>query len=648
MSEFSFSLNGASVGSLVAQVPQIQGGFESQLASGAKDSDLVYKGDDYLIWDRTNGERLRRGLPSLATLGYPRPKDSPPPAESASAYYGPPPNINIPEISGEVFKIKGPPGMTFDQARAIFNTQVKTGGLTGFAVGDTLSAATQAADGLAAAQAELSQSVAGFGGGLPSGTNLNSITASLGPLGSAALGQVSSALTGSTAGLDSLVTGALNVPGAASSALSGVTGALSRVAPSLTAAGASLTSTLNAAAATGSSGAVLGALTGAAAQIGSVANNAIGTITKGIAGTPTAGINVADFSKQGPSLAGIGNMTSADVTGALAQASKLVGQTARDISNSLGVGKFGFDVTQLEKVGVVKPGTAAAFLASGENDLTDVLSSPTVWTGKQGIKSIGSLLGNGPLQDKFQQDLMKAGLTDLKSQGIPTGSLTAQAQAGLSIMSAKSVPDALSWAKNSGDIPPEVKAGFDDIAANSAFAVNLAKTRVDAPVKQEVVPPPAENTVNSQTVDAASTRVVGDSKVPTVLATSDSAGKFTAIYRWKDFVSQTVTAFKALNSELYLLVQPSASITQQEYDRLNGQAQVLRAVVRQRGQELLNAATQEARTIPQTNPNIDERIAAKEFEYANFLEDKELLRESDRARNLLRDLLYKLQATTPR
>ena len=84
MSEFSFSLNGASVGSLIAQVPKIQGGLESQLASGAKDSDLVYKGDDYLIWDRTNGERLRRGLPSLATLGYPRPKDSPPPAESAS------------------------------------------------------------------------------------------------------------------------------------------------------------------------------------------------------------------------------------------------------------------------------------------------------------------------------------------------------------------------------------------------------------------------------------------------------------------------------------------------------------------------------------------------------------------------------------
>jgi hypothetical protein len=647
MSEFSFSLNGASVGSLVNRVPQAQASFESQLASGAKNSDLVYTGDDYLIWDRTNGERLRRGLPGLAEIGYPRPKDSPPSAENSSAYYGPPPNINIPEVSGEVFKIKGPPGMTFDQAKAIFETQVKTGSLTGFKVGDTLSAATQAADGLEAARSELSQVTAGFGGALPAGTNLNSLTASLGPLGAAAAGQVSSAITGSTAGLASLATGALSLPGSVGSALSGVTRTFSGLTPSLSAASASLTSTFNTAASTGGTSAVLGALTGAAAQIGSVASQSIGTIAKSMTGTPAAGINVADFVKQGPSLGSIGNMTSADVTGALAQANKLVGQSAKDISNTLGVGKFGFNVTQLEKVGVVKPGTAASWLASGENDLTDVLQSPTVWTGKEGIKNIGSLLGNGPLQDKFQQDLMKAGLSDLKTQGIPTDTLTAQAQAGVSTMSARSVTATVDWAKNNGLIPPELKASFDNIAANSAFAVNLTKTRVDAPVKQEVAPQPVEASVNSQTVDAAATRVVGDSKVPEVLAGSSSAGKFIAIYQWKDFVGQIVTAFKALNAELHgLNSELITAITQEEYDRLNGQAQVLRAAIRQRGQELFNAATQEANTISRTNPTIDERIALKELEYANFLENKELLRESDTARNLLREILYKLQRTS--
>jgi hypothetical protein len=638
MSEFSFSLNGASVGSLVNRVPQAQASFESQLASGAKDADLVYRGDDYLIWDRTNGERLRRGLPSLTEIGSPRPKDSPPPAESASAYYGPPPNINIPEVSGEVFKIKGPPGMSFDQARAIFNSQVKTGSLTGFKVGDTLSAATQAADGLEAAKAELSQSVAGFGGALPAGTNLNSLTASLGPLGAAAAGQVSSAITGSTAGLASLATGALSLPGSVGSALSGVTSTFSGLTPSLSAASASLTSTFNTAASTGSTSAVLGALTGAAAQLGSVANNAIGTIAKGMSGTPVAGINVADFVKQGPSLGSIGNMTSVDVTGALAQASKLVGQSAKDISNSLGVGKFGFDVSQLEKIGVVKPGTAASWLASGDSDLTDVLQSPTVWTGKEGVKSIGSLLGNGPLQDKFQQDLMKVGLSDLKTQGIPTDKLTAQAQAGLSTMAAKSVPDTMAWAKNAGTISPDVKASFDNISANGAFAVNLSKTRVDAPVKQEVVPQPAESSVKSETVDAAANRVVGDSKVPEVLSGSLDSRKFIGIYYWNEFIGQTVNAFAAINRELY-----RKELTQQDYDRLNGEALALRATIRQRGQELLNAASKEANAISRTNPTIDEKIALKTLEYADFLENKELLRLSDIVRNQLNDLLYKLQ-----
>jgi len=54
------------------------GGIEQSLASGTKDEDLTYTGDDNIAWDRVNGERLRRGLPSLTELGYPRPPDQPP------------------------------------------------------------------------------------------------------------------------------------------------------------------------------------------------------------------------------------------------------------------------------------------------------------------------------------------------------------------------------------------------------------------------------------------------------------------------------------------------------------------------------------------------------------------------------------------
>ena len=41
--------------------------------ANTKDADLTYTGSDETVWDRINEERLRRGLPSLTAIGYPRP-----------------------------------------------------------------------------------------------------------------------------------------------------------------------------------------------------------------------------------------------------------------------------------------------------------------------------------------------------------------------------------------------------------------------------------------------------------------------------------------------------------------------------------------------------------------------------------------------
>ena len=41
--------------------------------ANTKDEDLIYTGNDETVWDRVNAERLRRGLPSLTAIGYPRP-----------------------------------------------------------------------------------------------------------------------------------------------------------------------------------------------------------------------------------------------------------------------------------------------------------------------------------------------------------------------------------------------------------------------------------------------------------------------------------------------------------------------------------------------------------------------------------------------
>jgi hypothetical protein len=385
--------------------------------------------------------------------------------------------------------------MTYEQAKAVFDQQVNSGGLVGFKVGDTASAATQAAAGLASAQSQLTQGLASLSSKLPGGTNLSSLTASIGTLGQGAGTQVLSRLQGGAAAFNSLTTGASSATAAISASLAGA------------GAGVSLPST----------SAITGALTGAAARVGSLASTAVGTISGLIKGTPTSGINVADFAKQGPALTGLGSMSLPDVTSTLAQASKLVGQSADTISNTAGAGKFGLDASQLERWGLVKPGTAATFLAQGGSDLTSVLKSPTVWTGRDGVKSLDGLLGNEGLQNKIQQGLMTSGVADLKSLGIPTDKLTPQALSGLATNAAKSVPDTLNWAKNTPGLPADIKSKFDAAAVNGAFAVNLAQTKIDPSMLQEYTPLAAEDTVNTATLEAAAKRIVGNAKVPSIL-----------------------------------------------------------------------------------------------------------------------------------
>ena len=399
------------------------------------------------------------------------------------------------EFNGQKFEVKAPTGVTFEQAKAVFDQQTASGGLTGFRVGDVLSPATQAAGGLAAAQSQLTQGLASLTSRLPASTNLNSLTASIGTLGQGAGTQVASALQGGAAAFNSLTTGASGGTAAISSALSGV------------GTGFSLPS----------SSAITGALTGAAARAGSLASTAVNTLSGLVKSTPTEGINAADFAKQGPALAGLGSMSLPDVTGTLAQASKLVGQNADTISNTAGAGKFGLDAGQLERWGLVKPGTAAKFLSQGSSDLVGVLKSPTVWTGKDGVKSLDGLLGNDGLQNKIQQELMTSGVADLKSLGVPTDKLTPQALSGLATNAAKSVSNTLDWAKNSPELPANIKSKFDAAAVNGAFAVNLAQTKIDPSMLQEYTPVAAVDTVNTDTLEAAAKRIVGNAKVPSIL-----------------------------------------------------------------------------------------------------------------------------------
>jgi hypothetical protein len=373
------------------------------------------------------------------------------------------------DAAGEVFTVKAPPGMTFDQAKAIFDKQASTGSLTGLKVGDALSAATQATQGLSSAAASLSQAASGIGG------------------------TVSGALQGALK----------NIPG-------GIAGAASGIANRLTG-GLGAPGILQAASALPSS------IAGAVNSGISVAKQTLGGIQSAAAGAlaPTAAIGIPDFAKQIPALGAISNLSVSEVTASLATASRSIGQVANQVSNSIGVGKFGFDGSQLEAAGVLKPGTVSQFLSSGTNTLTSVLKSPTVFTGKAGITSLKDLLGSLPKQETIQQELMSNGLTGVQALGIPTDKLSVGALAGTALNAAKSIPNTMDWAQGKA-LASDVKTALNETARNASFAVDFAETKVDDAMKQLALGEPVFDTVNRVTLNAAAIRVIGNPKIPPV------------------------------------------------------------------------------------------------------------------------------------
>ena len=266
-------------------------------------------------------------------------------------------------------------------------------------------------------------------------------------------------------------------------------------------------------------GSVQGALTSPDAKAGLTSaidqgKQVLSNITKSLSSTPvTNGMSVPEFAKQAQALVPIQGLSSVDVRAGLSQAAALIGQAPTEISNALGVGQFGFDASQLETAGLLKPGTASAFLSQGANELSSILQSPTVWTGAGGIKDLDSFLSNPAAQNLTQQNLMNSGLTAVKQLGLPIDKLDSKALAGVALNAAKSVETTLEWAKGQA-LSAEVKAEYDTLAKDAAFAVGVAQEKLNDALKQEEFALPSENTVDRATLDAAVTRLFGNDKIP--------------------------------------------------------------------------------------------------------------------------------------
>ena len=358
-------------------------------------------------------------------------------------------NFTLP--NGKPFEVKAPPGFSLEQAKAVFDKQAETGSLVGLKPGMVLSAATQAAQGLASAQALLTQAQAGFGDAL-----------------AAAKGAAGGAIAGSLADVASGLTGA--------------------VGQAVSAAG------------------VASVVTGGAAT-------AINTINGILANAPVVNeINFADFATQISGVAQIGPLTVPDVTAVLAQVRKLVDQTGTIVTDAKGLGEFGLTPAQLEAAGILKPGMAK-FVADGASSITDLLQSPAAFTGKDAITGVQDILNNLVKQGLIQQDLMKKGLDALKAFGIPADLLSAAGAAGSIVNAAKDPLAAVALLKNLPGIGADLANELTRNIKAGGWAAAL-QAKIPPIFKAEIVPVPTANTVNRDTVNAAVTRVLGNPKIP--------------------------------------------------------------------------------------------------------------------------------------
>ena len=269
----------------------------------------------------------------------------------------------------------------------------------------------------------------------------------------------------------------------------------------------------------GSVGSIAGGIGSAAA---SITDKATATLKNIVGSTSiTNGINAADFSKTVSAVAPIAGLNPAQVTGSLAAVSNLVGQAPSLMSDAKGVGSFGLDASQLETAGFLKPGTSKFVTGVGLGKLTSVLKSPSVFTGKDGVTSVDGLLNNPSLQSVTQQGLMASGVAGLSTQGIEVPKLPTDLQGGIASIASKSVDIAKSLASGAGSTVSSAIASLQTsipdpgaIMKDCGFATNFVSDNLPEPFKEEEIPQPAADTANRATVDAATTRILGNPKIP--------------------------------------------------------------------------------------------------------------------------------------
>jgi len=226
---------------------------------------------------------------------------------------------------------------------------------------------------------------------------------------------------------------------------------------------------------------------------------------------PQGAIDSAAYAAQAAATIPVGSIETAQVTGMLAQASAVSGQAVGDITQN-GVGKFAISPTQLEATGFLKPGTVQTFL-SDPTQIQQVLSSPSVWTGRNGVDGLTGLLGDGSLQDQVQQEIMVSSLTGLQKAGVVTGAESPEELAPFVQAATKfGVSNAVDWVK--GQAPASIVNSINGIASGAQYAVKFVDDKLPPALGTGVRLGGFVDTTQRGSLDQAVNQIIGNSKIP--------------------------------------------------------------------------------------------------------------------------------------
>jgi hypothetical protein len=365
--------------------------------------------------------------------------------------------------AGAAFEVQAPAGTSYDAALAVFNQQLRTGGLTGVPVGGLVNAVTQTEGGLAAAASQIS----------PAAVSL-------------------------------------------------------------------------------------------AAEIG---NNI--KLPNQVGVPPQTAITVSEFLNTGVSSQTVGSVSTAQVQGLVATTAAVVNQSSNVITTTNGLGTYGLTADQLQTAGLIKPGIADQVKQDPANAVS-ILSSPTSWTGKQGATDIQTILDDVNLQTSTQQNLMSNSYEQLKQNGTLNGNESADAVGPLVNAATKyGVEPTTQWLNNNA--PANVSSLISNFVNSSTYgstfgvknqniAVGIGALSLGVVIAKGYV-----NTVNRQSLNQATTAVIGNPKIPT--PNFPSAGASTSRISDSAAQSAVTTAAAALSS-----VSPAQAIAavNQEITRSGG------------------------------------------------------------------------------